>query len=145
MFKKIENNFNLKIKRVRCENAGENLSLEKQCINENMKIKFKYTSPGMQQQNGRIERKFATLYGQIRSMFVSAGIEGQLRKTLWAEAANTSAMIDNITVNQGASKTPYELFSGENGPPRYAYDLRTFREIGIVMNKKGQMKSKILN
>ena len=30
MFKKIENNFNLKIKRVRCENAGENLSLEKQ-------------------------------------------------------------------------------------------------------------------
>ena len=69
-----------------------------------MKIKFKYTSPGMQQQNGRIERKFATLYGQIRSMFVSAGIEGQLRKRLWAEAANTSVMIDNIMVNQGVLK-----------------------------------------
>ena len=54
-------------------------------------------------------------------------------------------MIDNITVNQGALKTPYELFSGENCPPRYANELRTFGEIGIVMNKKGQMKSKILN
>ena len=42
MFKKIENNYNLKIKRVRCDNAGENLSLEKQCINKNMKIKFEY-------------------------------------------------------------------------------------------------------
>ena len=52
MFKKIENNYNLKIKQVRCDNAGENLSLEKQCINENMKIKFEYTSPGTPQQNG---------------------------------------------------------------------------------------------
>ena len=130
---------------MRCDNSGENLSLEKQCINKNMKIKFEYTSPGTPQQNGPIERKFATLYGRIQSMFVSAGIEGQLRKRLWAEAANTSAMIDNITVNQGVLKTPYELFSGENGPPRYACQLRTFEEIGIVTNKKSQLKSKFLN
>ena len=145
MFKKIENNYNLKIKRVRCDNAGENLIVEKQCINENMKIKFEYTSPGTPQQNGRIEKKFATLCAQIRSMFVSAGTEGQLWKRLWAEAANTSAMIDNITVNQGVLKTSYKLFSGKNGPPRYACQLRTFGEIGIVMNKKVQLKRKILN
>ena len=54
-------------------------------------------------------------------------------------------MIDNITVNQGVLKTLYKLFSGGNGPPRYACELRTFREIGIVMNKKDQLKSKILN
>ena len=76
---------------------------------------------------------------------MSAGIERQLRKRLWAEAANTSAMINNITVNQGVLKTSYELFSGKNSPPRYACQLRTFGEIGIVMNKKGQLKRKILN
>ena len=121
---------------MRCENAGENLSLEKQCINEKMKIKFKYTSRGTSQQNSQIERKFATLCGWVRSMFVSAGIGRELRKRSRTEAANTSAMIDNITVNQGATKTPYELFSGEDSPPRYAFELMTFGEIGFVMNKK---------
>ena len=145
MLKKIENNYNLKIKRVRCDNAGENTTFEEECINHNMRIKFEYTSPGTPQQNGRIERKFATLYGRVHSMFIAAGIEGQLRKRLWAEAANTAAMIDNITVNQGALKSPYELFNRENGPPRYAQALKIFGEIGVVMNKKGQMKSKLIN
>ena len=110
-----------------------------------MKIKFEYTSPGTPQQNGRIERKFATLYGRVRAMFISAGIEGNLRKQLWVEAANTAAMIDNATVNQGADKSAYEIFNGEDRPPKYAHDLKTFGEIGIVMNKKDQKKSKILN
>ena len=145
ILKKIENNYDLKIKKIRCDNAGENISLEKQCINQKMKIKFEYTSPGTPQQNGRIERKFATLYGRVRAMFISAGIEGELRKRLWAEAANTAAMVDNVTLNQGATRSAYEIFSGANELPKYALDLRIFGEIGIVINKKDQMKSKILN
>ena len=75
MFKKLENDYDVKIMKVRCDNVGENVLLEKECIDIKMKIKFEYTSPRTPQQNGQIERKFATLYGRVRAMFISAGIE----------------------------------------------------------------------
>ena len=73
-----------------------------------MHIKFKYTSSGTPQQNGRIERKFATLYGRVRAMFIGAGIKGRLRKLLWAEAMNTAIDLDNImTHTDGSLQSAY--------------------------------------
>jgi transposase InsO family protein len=37
-----------------------------------MHFKFEYTAPGTPQQNGKIERKFATLYGMNRAMLNAA-------------------------------------------------------------------------
>ena len=68
---------------VRCDNADENRSFEKTCQSEGHGIKFKYTAPGMPQQNGRVERKFQTLYGQIRAMLAGSGFSRKIQVQLW--------------------------------------------------------------
>ena len=69
---RIENYYNIKINRIRCDNAEENLTFEKECTRRKMRIKFEYTSFGMSQQNGQFEGKFATLYSQVRAMFIGS-------------------------------------------------------------------------
>ena len=53
------------VKYVCCDNAGENIALEKACKKEGLGTTFEYTSPNSPQCNGRVERKFVTL--QMRS------------------------------------------------------------------------------
>jgi hypothetical protein len=59
--KDLKSKHKIEIKFIRCDNAGENVSLEKACLVAGLGIQFKYTSAGTPQFNGRIERKFATL------------------------------------------------------------------------------------
>jgi hypothetical protein len=47
------------VKYIRCDNAGENGSLERECAKQGLGIQFEYTGPGTPQFNGRVERKFA--------------------------------------------------------------------------------------
>ncbi len=83
------------VKYIRCDNAGENVALEMACKQEGLGIKFEYTAPGTPQQNGRVERKFATMYGKVRAMLNDAKLTAALRKKLWAKAANTSTILEN--------------------------------------------------
>ena len=82
LINKIRNNYGITTKTIRCDNAGENKSLEKEIIEKGMNMRFEYTATNTPQQNGRVERKFATNYGRIRLMLPGAGIEGALRKSL---------------------------------------------------------------
>ena len=54
------------VKVIRCDNAGENYALKKKCENMGLGITFEFTARQTPQQNGRIERKFAMLYGRVR-------------------------------------------------------------------------------
>jgi hypothetical protein len=46
--------------------AGENRSLQEEIIDfPAIKCKFEFIAPDLLQQNGKIERKFATLYGKV--------------------------------------------------------------------------------
>ena len=83
------------VKCIRCDNSGENHSLESRCNQEGLGIKFEYTAPNTPQQNRRVERKFQTLYGRVRAMVVGSGIKQSLRNKLWAETANTAMMLEN--------------------------------------------------
>ena len=49
-------------KYIRCDNAGENKTCEEKCKEEGLDVIFKYTAPSTPQQNGKVERSFATLY-----------------------------------------------------------------------------------
>jgi hypothetical protein len=60
------------VKVIRCDDAGENKVLELRCIHAQLGINFEYTGPGTPQYNGRVERKFATLYGCVRTMLNAA-------------------------------------------------------------------------
>jgi hypothetical protein len=63
----ITNECKVKVNYIRCDNSGENHDLQNQ-INDNhpkLVCQFEFTAPDSPQQNGKIERKFATLYGRV--------------------------------------------------------------------------------
>jgi hypothetical protein len=70
------------VKFLRLGDAGENFALEKLCKQQNVNVKFEFLGPRTPQRNGKVERKFQTLYGRIRAMFNDAGIEGDFCKGL---------------------------------------------------------------
>ena len=65
LIKEINATEDRKVKFIRCDNAGENLAFEKAAKSEGLGLTFEYTAPGTPQQNGKVERKFATLYGRV--------------------------------------------------------------------------------
>ena len=107
---KLNDQHGIKIKVIRCDNAGEKKKIEEACDKLGLGTKFEYTVVGTLQLNSRIERKFATLYGRVRSMMIDAGIKEELRKKLWAEAADMCVNLNNILVNNMRDKSSYQTF-----------------------------------
>ena len=133
------------IENIRCDNAGENLSLrDKINSTPQFNIKFELTAPYTPEHNGTIERKFQTLYGKTRSMLNACHLTVSLREQLWAHCAHLATLLDIITVDNAKDKSPYELWY--NKTPKWATNLRTFGEIGIVHDSaQGRIKSKLTN
>jgi len=122
------------VKYIRCDNAGENYSLKKQLDHQGSGIRFEFTARNTPQQNGKVERAFASLYGRMRSMMSSAGLDDAQKYKLWKEAAATATKLDNILTKDGET-SPYQKFYGEEA--LYQDHLRTFGEIGIVTKNPG--------
>ena len=98
LIKELKPKFGITVKYIRCDNAGENKALEKACKQEGLGITFEYTTPSTPQQNGRVERKFDTLYVHMHAMMRGSGLRGLIRCRLWAEAAKTATDLSNILV-----------------------------------------------
>ena len=106
--KNLKSKHKIEIKKYRCGNAGENISFDKLCQKEGTGTVFEYTAPGTPQQNGRVERKFATLFVRVRAMLRGSGISNSdLRKKLWCEAAHTATTLDNVLMPQSARNTSH--------------------------------------
>ena len=73
----------VKIERWKFDNAGENKTTQAMFEKEGFGIKYEYTARETPQQNGMVERAFATLYGRARAMMMNAGFEKLKRETLW--------------------------------------------------------------
>ena len=73
LFKKILA-MNIQVRMLRMDNAKQNKLIKKILEAEEFNINFQYTTAGTPQQNGRVERKFATLYGNVCSTLYSARI-----------------------------------------------------------------------
>jgi hypothetical protein len=100
----------LEVKCFRCDNAGENLAFQQSVIlNYNEKITFELTAPNTPQQNGKLERKFATLYGKVCSMLNAAGFSQALHHALWAQAAKTTTHLENIIVDETGNTSSEKL------------------------------------
>jgi hypothetical protein len=83
LIKDLKEKRGIMVKILRCDNAGENMSAAKLCQDEGLGINFEYTAPNTpQHSNGRVERKFTTLFGRIRSMLNGAKLTDSLRKGL---------------------------------------------------------------
>ena len=132
---------NKPVKFIRCDNAGENYSFQKKIEEEGMNIKFEFTARQTPQQNGKVERAFATLYGRMRAMMISAKFSAEMKQQLWMEAAATATKLDNI-LNEKGEPSPHKKFF--NDDPEYEKYLRTFGELGVVTsNPGGTIKSKL--
>ena len=55
----------IKIKVFRCDNAAENEKFKEKIIKLGMDACFEFSAPGTPQQNGVVERAFATFYGRV--------------------------------------------------------------------------------
>jgi hypothetical protein len=131
------------VKYIRCDNAGENGSLEKECAKQGLGIQFEYTGPGTPQFNGRVERKFANQYSKVRAMLNGAKLPTVKRKGLWTEAARTATDLENILVLTNKPVASYYNAFFEKELPGLR-NMRTFNEIAIVNDhKKRKMRGKL--
>ncbi len=75
-------------------NAVENQKLLEICDKYGVEIEF--TAPNTPQQNGVVERGFATIRQRAMAMMHELRVEEDLKKLLWAEVLNTSTTLINI-------------------------------------------------
>jgi transposase InsO family protein len=61
---------------------------------------FEFTAPGTPQQNGKVERSFATLFGMLNL----ARFTIPFRKGLWAKFAHLSVQLECIIFNYKGQK-----------------------------------------
>ena len=130
LLKELRDTYGRHVDHIRCDNAGENQALESACIDKELGIVFEYTAPGTPQQNGVVERAFATMLGKTRAIMNGAGFDEKKRHLFWTEAANTITHLENITIRKGNTRTPYYLFYGKDAP--YTKYLQVFGQLGIV-------------
>ena len=141
LMKTLQSNHGINTRYIRCDNAGENETLEKDCKNEGLGVSFEYTAPYTPQQNGRAERMLATLFGRCRSMLNTARLGESKRRLLWSECAATATKLQNITMED--TKTPHQHLFDEL--PKYARNLKTFGEIGVCKDNSKRKKAKLEN
>jgi hypothetical protein len=60
------------VKFIRCNNLGENQALKQEMKKKGFNLQFEFTAPGTPQENGKVERAFATLWGRTRAMLNQA-------------------------------------------------------------------------
>ena len=142
LIKELKQAYDIDVKIIRCDNSGENNSLQKACKQEGLGIKFEFTAPDTPQQNGRVERRFPTLYGRVRAMLhnIYSGIN---HKRFWAEAANTATDIDNMLVKQGETSNPFQKFFGKGVKSIIQMNsAKIFGEM-VVVAKRNKVKAKL--
>jgi hypothetical protein len=130
-------NAGLKVKFIRCDNAGENKKLAQRTESSDWQfgINFEFTGRDTPQRNHLAELGFATLYNKGRAMMIKANLPKNVRYLLYKEAFKTATMLDGLVVVEidGIKKTRYEHFFGKN--PKFTGHLRYFGEAGTVKTK----------
>jgi len=101
------------VKFIQCDNAGENESLNKQMEEEGSSIRFEFTARQTPQQNGKVERSFASLYGWMQAMMIGASFDESEKMKLWREAAATATKLDNI-LSLAGEPSAYKKFYGKD-------------------------------
>jgi hypothetical protein len=130
------------VKYIRCDDAGENIALKNHLNIKIYGVKFEFSGPRTPQRNGKVERKFQTLYGRTRSMLNGAGLEGQLREKLWAECVMTVTYLSSILSNKSTHQSPFELLCGVK--PTLHKNLKVFDDVGVVTTRD-KIQAKLTN
>jgi hypothetical protein len=124
------------------DNAGENMKMKNDPEIKSFGIKFELSGPSTPQRNGKVERKFQTLYERIRAILNGADLEGELRDKIWVECVMNVTCLSNIILTKSNLKSPFEFLYGEE--PTLHNHLKIFDEVGVVTTKD-KIQAKLRN
>ena len=128
---------NKPVQRVRCDNAGENITLEARAKSADWKlnIEFEFTARDTPQQNSEVEVGLLTIAGRGRAMMIGANVPHKSRYKFFREAFTCATLLDGLTVIElnGKEETRYIHWQGNN--PAWTRSLRTWGEAGVVKLK----------
>jgi hypothetical protein len=126
-----QNEFRLRIKKVRSDNGTEFKNSQIEGFLEEG-IRHDFSSPYTPQQNGFVERKNITLLDMARTMLD----EYKTPDRFWAEAINTACYsINRLYLHWILKKTSYELLTGKK--PNVSY-FRVFGSKCFILIKIGR-------
>jgi hypothetical protein len=130
--RRAQNEFELKVKKIRSDNGSEFKNLQVEEFLEEEGIKHEFSSPCTPQQNGVVERKNRTLIDMARTMLG----EFKTPERFWSEAVNTAChAINRLYLHCLLKKTSYELLTGNK--PNVSY-FRVFGSKCYILVKKGR-------
>jgi hypothetical protein len=135
ILRQAQNEFGLKIKKIRSDNGTGFMNSQIEGFLEEEGIKHEFSSPYTPQQNGVVERKNITLLDMARTMLD----EYKTPDRFWAEAINTACYsINRLYLHQILKKTSYEILTSKK--PNISY-FRVFGSKCFILVKRGR-KSK---
>jgi hypothetical protein len=116
LLRRAQNEFGLRIKKIRSENGMEFNNSQIEGFLEDEGMKHELSSPYTPQQNGVVERKNRNLLDMARTMLD----EYKTPDRFWAEAINTACYsINRLYLHQILKKTSYELLTSKK--PNVSY------------------------
>jgi hypothetical protein len=129
--RRAQNEFELKVKKIRSDNGSEFKNLKVEEYLEEEGIKHEFSAPYTPQQNGVVERKNRMLIDIAITMLG----EYKTPERFWSEAMNTAChAINRLYLHRLLKKTSYELLTGNK--PNASY-FRVFGSKCYILVKKG--------
>jgi transposase InsO family protein len=130
--RRAQNEFELKVKKIRSDNGSEFKNLQVEEFLEEEGIKHEFSAPYTPQQNGVVERKNRTLIDMARTMLG----EYKTPERFWSEVVNTAChAINRLYLHRLLKKTSNELLTGNK--PNVSY-FRVFGSKCYILVKKGR-------
>ena len=131
-----------KVHYLHCDNAGENIDIERIYEHEGMGMEFKYTAQGIPQQNGNVEWKFTTLFNLVCAMVNSGKFSTFLRNGLWAKAAITAILLENNLISPNRELSPFQHLLGK-GKGIILSSVHKFGEMCITTYQDNSHQAKL--
>jgi hypothetical protein len=127
-----QNEFELKVKKIRSDNGSEFKNLQVEEYLEEEGVKHEFSAPYTPQQNGVVERKNRTLIDMARMMLG----EFKTPEQFWSEVVNTTChAINRLYLHRLLKKTSYELLTSNK--PNVSY-FCVFGSKCYILVKKGR-------
>ena len=134
------NGLGLKVRYIRCDNAGEHQeALKKYCLE--IGIVLEYTAPNTPQQNGRVEKKIHILWQRAMTMMANANLTVESQSKFWAEAVACSNYLEDLMIKAGRTDPSLAAWTEKN-ITKWFRQLVQFGRIGVV-NKKEKISAKM--
>jgi hypothetical protein len=125
------------VKYVRCDNAGENKTLQKRAngVDWKLNITFEFTPRDTPQHNHLAELALASIANKGRALMSAANVPTKIRYKVWVKAFQHATDMDGLIVTtiDGKTATRYEHWCGRL--PKWVKHLRTWGESGTVKVK----------